>query len=420
MGAAGDMLAAALYELLPEGNDFPARFAAAGIPGVTAKPEPAVKCGVTGTHFSVSVNGEAEDEHLHDHAHGDHEHTHEHSHEHSHDHDHEHHHEHEHEHHHEHDHGHHHSSMADISALIDSLNVSEKVKGDVKAVYGIIADAESRVHGKSVSEIHFHEVGTMDAVADVTAVCMLMETIGAEKIYASPVNVGSGSVKCAHGILPVPAPATELILRGVPVYSGDIESELCTPTGAALLKYFAEDFRAMPPMRVLKTGYGMGTKDFPRANCLRAFLGETDGGAVDDIYEYRCQVDDMTGEQLAYACDKLFAGGALDVFTQSVYMKKGRPGVLLTVLCRAEKKEEILALIFKHTSTIGVREYRPARYVMTRREEIRQTPFGEVRAKRSEGFGAMREKYEFEDLARIADEKGCAVADLLDRIKNGT
>lgn len=310
--------------------------------------------------------------------------------------------------------------MADISALIDSLNVSEKVKGDVKAVYGIIADAESRVHGKSVSEIHFHEVGTMDAVADVTAVCMLMETIGAEKIYASPVNVGSGSVKCAHGILPVPAPATELILRGVPVYSGDIESELCTPTGAALLKYFAEDFRAMPPMRVLKTGYGMGTKDFPRANCLRAFLGETDGGAVDDIYEYRCQVDDMTGEQLAYACDKLFAGGALDVFTQSVYMKKGRPGVLLTVLCRAEKKEEILALIFKHTSTIGVREYRPARYVMTRREEIRQTPFGEVRAKRSEGFGAMREKYEFEDLARIADEKGCAVADLLDRIKNGT
>ena len=457
MGVAGDMLTGALLDLLDEHGQTEflneINEALAGKAVVTAERE--TKCGVKGLHVHVTIDGEeeghehhhhdgghhhhhhngikeirelidamplsetvrynarkifdgiaeaeAEDEHLHDHAHGDHEHTHEHSHEHSHDHDH--------EHHHEHDHRHHHSSMADISALIDSLNVSEKVKGDVKAVYGIIADAESRVHGKSVSEIHFREVGTMDAVADVTAVCMLMETIGAEKIYASPVNVGSGSVKCAHGILPVPAPATELILRGVPVYSGDIESELCTPTGAALLKYFAEDFRAMPPMRVLKTGYGMGTKDFPRANCLRAFLGETQE-TTETVLEYKCQVDDMTGEQIAYACEKLMEAGALDVFTQSVYMKKGRPGVLLTVLCRAEKREGILALIFKHTSTIGVREYRPARYVMTRREEIRQTPFGEVRVKRSEGFGAAREKYEYEDLARIADERGISLAEL--------
>ena len=436
MGAAGDMLAAALYELLPAGNDFSARFAAAGIPGVEAKFEPAVKCGVMGTHFCVTVNGETEGAELEHHHTHEHSHAHEAEHEHHHTHSHEHHHGHEHhrDHAHHHGHGHHHSSMEEIARLVDALNVSDRVKNDVKAVYGIIADAESRVHGKEVSEIHFHEVGALDAVADVTAVCMLIESLGAQKIVAAPVNVGSGSVKCAHGVLPVPAPATELILRGVPVYSKDIESELCTPTGAALLKYFVSDFCEMPAMTVEKTGCGMGTKDFERANCLRAFLGETDAAAAGGtavktaenteenpggVVEYRCQVDDMTGEQIAFACDKLFAGGALDVFTQSVFMKKGRPGVLLTVLCRAEKREEILALIFKHTSTIGVREYRPLRHEMRREELTRRTPFGEVRVKRSEGFGAAREQYEFDDLARIADEKGVSVAELLKMIDNG-
>ncbi|MBQ6019895.1 MAG: nickel pincer cofactor biosynthesis protein LarC [Clostridia bacterium] len=450
MGAAGDMLAAALYELLPAGNDFSARFAAAGIPGVTASFDRTEKCGVTGTHFSVSVRGEAEGaehgrENEHSHGH-EHEHEHEHTHRHEHKHTHalngkqEHHHTHSHGHHHDHgehhDHGHEHhhshSGMADISLLIDGLNVSDRVKKDVKAVYGIIADAESKVHGKAVSEIHFHEVGALDAVADVTAACMLMETLGAGKVLASPVNTGSGTVNCAHGVLPVPAPATELILRGVPVYADGIRSELCTPTGAALLKYFVSEFREMPAMTVEKTGYGMGTKDFERANCLRAFLGIETGrtesisargdapaDGTETVVEFRCQTDDMTGEQLAYACEKLFAGGALDVFTQSVYMKKGRPGVLLTVLCREEKKDEILELIFRHTSTIGVREYRPARYVMTRREEIRQTPFGEVRVKRSEGFGAAREKPEFDDLARIADENGISLAEAANRIGYG-
>ncbi len=444
MGAAGDMLAAALYELLPAGNDFDERFAAAGIPGVQAKFEPAVKCGVTGTHFSVTVNGETEGgehEHHHTHEHS-HEHTHEHDHEHEHGHEHSHaheaddphthHHTHSHEHHHghehHHEHGHHHSGMEEITRLVDGLNVSERVRNDVKAVYGIIAAAESQVHGREVSEIHFHEVGALDAVADVTAVCMLTEALGAGKIIASPVNVGSGTVKCAHGVLPVPAPATELILRGVPVYSKDVESELCTPTGAALLKYFAADFCEMPAMTVERTGYGMGTKDFDRANCLRAFLGETETAsagktaestqdAPGGVIEYRCQVDDMTGEQIAYACEKLFEGGALDVFTQSVYMKKGRPGVLITVLCREEKKNEILALIFKHTSTIGVREYRPLRHEMRREELTRQTPVGEVRVKRSEGFGTVREKVEFDDLARIADEKGISVSELLAKIE---
>ena len=166
--------------------------------------------------------------------------------------------------------------MAGIEHIVrDHLDLSEKVKNDIMSVYGIIADAESKAHGVPVTEIHFHEVGTMDAVADVTAVCMLMDMIQPDKVTSTAVNVGGGTVKCAHGILPVPAPATANILEGIPSYSGDIKSELCTPTGAALLKHFADGFGDMPEMAVAKTGYGMGTKDFERANCVRIMLGET-------------------------------------------------------------------------------------------------------------------------------------------------
>jgi uncharacterized protein (DUF111 family) len=163
--------------------------------------------------------------------------------------------------------------MADITAIITGLNVSAKVKEDALAVYGLIADAESRVHGHPVSQIHFHEVGTMDAVADVTAVCMLMREIAPEEVIASPVATGYGSVRCAHGVLPVPAPATALILRGVPAYAGDIEGELCTPTGAALVKYFAQKYSQMPVMSTEAIGYGLGTKEFAKANVIRIFYG---------------------------------------------------------------------------------------------------------------------------------------------------
>jgi uncharacterized protein (DUF111 family) len=167
--------------------------------------------------------------------------------------------------------------MREIEHLVrDHMNVPESVADNILAVYDIIAKAESEVHGVPVTDIHFHEVGTMDAVADVTAVCMLIDRIRPQKIAASPVNVGGGTVKCAHGIIPVPAPATANILEGIPSYSGDIKSELCTPTGAALLKYFVEEFTDMPEMSIEKCGHGMGTKDFDRANCVKIMLGEVD------------------------------------------------------------------------------------------------------------------------------------------------
>ena len=227
MGAAGDMLGAALYELLNEDEKkaFLKELCQAGIPGVELSAEKSVKCGITGTHFKVRINGE-EEERLD-----------------SHEHEHEHHHEHEHDDHHHHEHHHHHhSSMADIEALVASLKIPDTVKAHVIEVYKLIAEAESHAHGVPVTDIHFHEVGTMDAVADITAVCLLMKKIGAQKVCASAVNVGSGHVHCAHGILPVPAPATAYILKDVPVYSGHISGELCTPTGAALLKHFVSQF----------------------------------------------------------------------------------------------------------------------------------------------------------------------------------
>ena len=273
MGAAGDMLTGALLELLDEDErlEFINAFNALGIPGVVMEISASEKCGIRGTHVSMMINGDEEGADGHIHAH-----THEHGHDHAHTHGQEHVHEHTHTHTDGTVHSHSHNGMDYIEHIVkDHLDASDKVKSDIMSVYGLIAEAESRAHGVPVSEIHFHEVGTADAIADVTAVCMLMERIGAEKIMASPVYTGSGTVRCAHGILPVPAPATAYILTGIPIYSNQIKSELTTPTGAALLKHFVSGFGSMPVMCAERIGYGMGTKDFETANCVRLFLGES-------------------------------------------------------------------------------------------------------------------------------------------------
>ena len=292
MGAAGDMLTAALLELTGDRQAFTDKMNALGLPGVRVDAETSVKCGITGTHMKVTVNGEEEGEPSHTQGHG-HDHSHGHEHHHDHEHDHEHGHEHDHEHHHE----HHHASMADIEAMIDSLAVSGRVKADAKAVYALIANAESRVHGRPAAEVHFHEVGAMDAVADVVGVCLLMEQLAPEQVIASPVHTGSGHVHCAHGILPVPAPATALLLEGIPNYSAQVQGELCTPTGAALLKHFVSRFGDRPVMTVSAIGYGMGKKDFEQANCVRAFLGESEGSR-EKITRLECNLDDITGEEI--------------------------------------------------------------------------------------------------------------------------
>ena len=400
MGAAGDMLTAALADLTGNREACEAELNALGIPGVTFDLQVSAKCGIVGVHSDVRVNGVSEgEEHVHAHEH---EHTHDH-----HDHDHKHHHEHEHEHGHE--HHHHHTSMHDIEHIIGDLDVPAKVKEDAVSIYKLIADAESKAHGRPVEEIHFHEVGAMDAVADIVAVCYLMDKIAPDRVIVSPIHVGYGEVKCAHGIVPVPAPATAAILEGVPVSAGHIEGELCTPTGAALLKHFADDFGQMPEMSISKTGYGMGRKDFEQANCVRAMLGEAAGVIADDtpdrIAELKCNLDDMTGEDIAYATGVLMDAGALDVFTTSIGMKKGRPGIMLTVLCRTSDKEKFAKLIFENTTTIGIRYLEESRYILKRTEDTAHSRFGDVRMKVSEGYGVKRAKPEYDDIAGIADRE---------------
>ncbi len=385
MGAAGDMLTAALLELMPDRDAAIAELNAIGVPNVVYGCETVTRCGIQGTHMSVKVNGAEESETMHDHHH-DHEH--------------------------EHEGHHHHTGLHGIEHIVrDHLHLPEQVKEDVLAVYGMIAQAESHAHGVPVSEIHFHEVGTMDALADVSAVCLLLHELAPEQIIASPVCTGSGQVRCAHGILPVPAPATAYLLQGIPAYSGAIKTELCTPTGAALLKRFVTRFGEMPVMTARAIGYGMGTKEFETANCLRAFWGETaaDGGQVAEL---TCNLDDMTAEAIAFAMEVLLDAGALDVWCTPVTMKKSRPGTLLSVLCREGDREKMAALLLRHTTTIGVREHLCRRYTLTRREETTATPYGPVRRKISEGYGVTREKYEYEDLARIARENGLSLPEV--------
>ena len=423
MGAAGDMLTAALLELLPDPEGFVRELNALEIPGVVYRAEKSVKCGITGTHMTVTVDDVEEEStdaaaevhecHSHE-GHGHEGHSHEcHSHEeHAHEgHSHE---GHSHENHsceghshegHTHEHGHHHSSFHEIEHLVrEHLALPKKVQDDIMAVYRLIAEAEGHVHGRSVEEIHFHEVGTMDAVADVTAVCLLMDRLEIDRVVVSPVHVGSGQVRCAHGILPVPAPATAYLLRDVPIYGGRIRGELCTPTGAALLKHFAAQFGEMPVMRVQAIGYGMGKKDFEAANCVRAMLGRMEDEA-EEIVELNCNVDDMTGEEIGFAMERLFEAGAREVFTEAIGMKKSRPGILLKVLCAKQQKEKMVQEIFRHTTTIGIRECGMRRYVLEREIVTVQTPYGPVRCKISNGYGTMRRKFEYEDLSRIAAQE---------------
>lgn len=374
MGAAGDMLMSALSELHPNPENFIQRLNALKIPGVEVKRNVSVKCGITGTHVDVTVHGHHEDAHMHE------------------------------------QHEHHHMGMCEIEHIVSHFELPQKIKNDILSVYRIIAEAESHVHGVPIDEIHFHEIGSMDAVADITGVCMLINELAPEKIVVSPVCTGFGQVKCAHGILPVPAPAAAYILCDIPIYGGNIEGELCTPTGAALLKYFADEFNAMPVMRVSKTGYGMGKKDFETANCVRAMIGIT-GDVSETVTEISCNIDDMSAEELGFAFEKIMDSGALDVFTASIGMKKNRQGILLTCLCRKEDTEKISEVIFRYTSTIGLRMSEKKRKTLERQSEIIKTKYGDIRIKRSRGFGTERVKAEYDDMAAVAEKLGISIND---------
>ncbi|EEC56935.1 nickel pincer cofactor biosynthesis protein LarC [[Bacteroides] pectinophilus] len=385
MGVAGDMLMGALYELLNDEDrkKFTDKMNSLGIEGLHVEAVPSVKCGINGTHMNVTIDGHEELESHHA------------------------------EHHH-----HHGASMHDIRHVIDAAGISENVKKNAVEVYECIAQAESRVHGKSADEIHFHEVGSKDAMADVIGCCMLIDIIGADRIVVSPVTTGFGNVRCAHGILPVPAPATALILNDVPLRAGSIEGELCTPTGAALVKHYADEFGNMPQMTVSRIGYGMGTKDFAAANCVRVFVGIQATRTAKTIVQLCCNIDDMTAEELGYAAELLMDEGALDVYTTAIGMKKSRPGTLLTVMCREEDRERIAGLIFRNTTTLGMRVYHCERMILERSEKTLHTEFGDVRCKEASGYGVVRSKLEYDDVRRLAKSSGRSIREIRDIIEN--
>lgn len=404
MGAAGDMLAAALLELVPDKNKVIDKINSLNIPGINVSYKPSQKCGITGTEFSVKIYGTEEQtdnssahsheqEHIHMHCNHVHDGKANHNHVHS------------------------HTSLHDINQIVNGMALPQKVKNDINEVYMLIAEAESAAHGVPITEIHFHEVGTMDAIADITSVCILINEISPEQIIVSPINVGSGHVHCAHGILPVPAPATANILKNVPIYSSKISSELCTPTGAALLKHFATSFGNMPVMRTEAIGCGMGKKDFDTANCVRAFVGKTEH-EEESVVQLSCNLDDITPEAIGFASERFFEAGALDVYTVPAEMKKSRPGILLNVICSMSERDRMIELIFKHTTTLGIRENIKKRYTLARDIKTIMTPYGEIRQKISSGYGTVRKKYEYEDISKAAKENNVSLNDIIYNIES--
>ncbi len=421
MGASGDMLLSSLSELLDDQAAFISELNSLKLPGVHAELAKTEKQGVAGTHITVTVCGADEGAEIAPQQHEHHEHSH-------------HHHEHEHEHEYEHEHSH--STLGSITDIISGLPVSDKVKENAAAVYRLIAEAESKAHGKPVELVHFHEVGALDAVCDITGVCMLMEKLSPDRVVCSPLNLGGGLVKCAHGLLSVPAPAVAELVNSLPCYGSDENGELLTPTGAALIRFFTDDFGPQPAMIPARFGIGMGTRDFRQCNCLRSVLGEAVEGfelrgtliprggealqpleksmypapyikplpAFGRIAELCCNLDDMTGEEMGFALDALLAAGALDVFYTPIQMKKNRPAYLLTVLCKPEDSDGMAALMFRHTSTLGIRKQLCDRYELQREVGTVHTPYGEMRIKRS--------KFEYDDLARIAKETGKPLLDI--------
>ena len=379
MGAAGDMLTAALLGLHPDPDAFLKRLNTALGSSIHVYAEKVLKSSITANHVHVCIDGDEEGAAPEKHSH--------------------------------------HASVREIYSHIDGTALPDRVKNDAKNVFRLLAEAECHVHGTDMENIHFHELGSLDAMADVLAVSMLLYELQPDRICVSPVSVGSGTVKCAHGILPVPAPAAEYLLRGMPVCSGGIEGELCTPTGAALLKYFADDFGQMPSMVLIKSSFGAGAKDFPRANVLRAMLGESTGGGSEQITELSCNIDDMTAEALGFAMDMLFEAGALDVYFINIGMKKNRPAVMLRCMCRDDKKGAIIRCIFKNTSTLGIREQQCSRYTLRHSIRRAETKYGPVRVKTAEGWGVKREKPEYDDLARIARENSISISEAAEALR---
>ena len=315
-------------------------------------------------------------------------------------------HHHHHEHGHAHAHTHAHRGLTDILGIISESTLSDRVKGQASAIFHKLAAAEAEVHGSTPDAVHFHEVGAIDAIVDIVGAAIGLEALGVERIIASPLPLGHGWTHCQHGLIPVPAPATVLLVRGVPLAETEIEAELVTPTGAAIITTLAERFGPLPGMTPTAIGYGAGSHILPRPNVLRLYLGDTgETAAPDAVAVLETNLDDLPGEVLGYLMDRLFAAGALDVFYTPIQMKKNRPGVLVRVLCAPRDEAACTALLFAETTTLGVRRAAYTRTTLPREVRTVETPYGPVRLKVSRWGDNERAEPEYEDCRALAEQR---------------
>lgn len=303
---------------------------------------------------------------------------------------------------------HHHRGLSDILKIVEESSISSKAKKLASRIFTRLAEAEAQVHGTNIDSIHFHEVGAVDAIVDIVGTAVALDMVGAVAFIGSPVRTGFGTVRCAHGDYPIPAPGTAELLKGVPSFAGDAEGEWTTPTGAAILTTLCESYSAMPLMRIEKIGYGAGSREHEAMpNLLRLLVGETTGEIRPQVAVIEMQLDDMSPEIFSHLSDLLSKSEALDWYITPVQMKKNRPGQLLTVICRVELREQITSLLFSETSTIGLRYYTAARDELEREFVSVPTALGEIRIKVAKRNGkVMNAAPEYEDCRRIAEQTG--------------
>jgi len=315
-----------------------------------------------------------------------------------------------------------HRHFSDILEIIENSQLNPADKELSKRIFYRLAQAEAKIHGTSLEKVHFHEVGALDSIIDIVGTAIGINYLGIKKVYASELHVGKGTIKCAHGLLPVPAPATMELLQGVPIYSTEVEGELVTPTGAAILTTLCENFGSLPQFRVERTGYGAGEKDFPIANLLRLSLGWEEQPCYnqDQAVMMETNIDDMNPQTYEYILQRLLLAGALDVFLQPVQMKKNRPGIVLHVLAAEEKIEQLKKIIFQETTTLGIRTYQVAREILEREFWPVETPYGLINVK----VGKMGDKIvnlapEYEDCKKAAENQGIPFKLVFDLAKEG-
>ena len=382
-GAAGDMILGALLDLGLPLDDLRAALGSLAVDGVDVGADRVLRAGVSATKFQVR---EVAHQHAHDH----------------------------HDHHH-HDHTHHHHSLKKIEGFIRRSALSAEAKDRAVGLFERLARAEAEIHAMPLDQVHLHEVGALDSIVDIVGSVYGLEQLGATRVVSSPLNVGGGTVKCAHGVFPVPAPATAKLLQGVPVYSGDVQMELVTPTGALIVTAYADSYGPLPPMSIARIGYGAGDRDTKHhPNVLRLLLGDASSvSSVSSVTEIVCEIDDMNPQLFGPLMDRLMAAGALDVYYASVQMKKNRPGTLVTVLAPPAQREALSAILFAETTTIGVRYQEMRRECLARETTTVRTPLGDVRFKIATRDGqVLNASPEFDDCARIAAEKSLPIKEV--------